>query len=106
MANQDIGCVRAATKVLGDKWTPILLCAFMNQESVRFCQIQDLAAGINPRTLSSRLESLENSGIIEKTTQMTKGEAARSAYKLTQKGRQLAPILKNMQAWGEAYPIN
>lgn len=65
--------------------------------------MQDLAAGINPRTLSSRLESLEKQGVIEKTTQ---GEAARSAYKLTEKGTRLAPILRDMQAWGEAYPLN
>lgn len=103
MNSQNIGCVKSATKILGDKWTPLLIRAFINEESVRFCQMQDLAAGINPRTLSSRLESLEKQGIIEKTTQE---EASRNAYKLTEKGTKLAPILRDMQAWSEAYPLN
>lgn len=103
MNRQNIGCVKAATRIIGDKWTPILLRAFANEDTVRFCQIQDLAAGINPRTLSARLESLEQQGIIERTNQ---NDTARSAYKLTQKGRELTPILRDMQLWGETYPIN
>ena len=46
-----IGCIGAATAILGDKWTPHLLRAFLNEDTVRFCQLQDLVEGINPRTL-------------------------------------------------------
>jgi len=97
---QTIGCVKAATKVLGDKWTPQLLRFFVNEESVRFCQIQDLVEGINPRTLSSRLDALEAEGIIEK---VTAPEKSRCEYRLTKKGKELAPILRDMQAWSENY---
>jgi DNA-binding HxlR family transcriptional regulator len=95
-----IGCVKAATKVLGDKWTPQLLRFFVNEESVRFCQIQDLVEGINPRTLSARLDSLEQEGIIEK---VTAPEKSRCEYRLTQKGKELTPILRDMQTWSERY---
>jgi DNA-binding HxlR family transcriptional regulator len=97
---QTIGCVKAATKVLGDKWTPQLLRFFVNEETVRFCQIQDLAEGINPRTLSARLDALEGEGIIEK---VTAPEKSRCEYRLTQKGKELTPILRDMQAWSEQY---
>ena len=100
MATHPIGCVKAANKILGDKWTPQLLRFFVNEESVRFCQIQDLTTGINPRTLSARLLALEEEGIIEKTTPHDK---TRCEYRLTQKGRDLTPILRDMQAWGERY---
>ena len=63
-----IGCVKEATRILGDKWTPQLLRFFVNEETVRFCQLQDLTEGINPRTLSARLDSLEKEGIIEKVS--------------------------------------
>ena len=56
VAEKAIGCVRAATDILGDKWTPQLLRFFANEESVRFCQLQDLVGGINPRTLSVSLK--------------------------------------------------
>ncbi len=54
-AVQPIGCVDAATEILGDKWTPLLLRFFINEPTLRFCQLQDLTDGINPRTLSARL---------------------------------------------------
>ena len=100
MQTETIGCVKAATKILGDKWTPQLLRFFINEEAVRFCQIQDLVEGINPRTLSARLDSLENEGIIEKVFPV---EKSRCEYRLTQKGQELTPILRDMQAWSERY---
>ena len=96
-----IGCLQAATDILGDKWTPHLLRYFINEETVRFCQLQDLVGGINPRTLSARLTTLEESGIIEKLH--TSDSSTRCEYRLTSKGEGLMPILKDMQAWGEKY---
>lgn len=95
-----IGCVKAATKIIGDKWTPQLLRFFVNEEVVRFCQIQDLVEGINPRTLSARLDYLEQEGIITKTATTSQ---ARCEYRLTQKGHDLLPILKDMQLWSDRY---
>lgn len=100
MAHDVIGCVKEATRVLGDKWTPQLLRFFVNEESVRFCQIQDLVEGINPRTLSARLDALEKEGIIEKITAPQK---SRCEYRLTEKGKALTPILHDMEAWSEKY---
>ena len=102
MSQAPIGCVKAATRILGDKWTPQLLRFFVNEESVRFCQIQDLVDGINPRTLSARLDSLEKEGIIEK---VTTADTNRCEYKLTQKGHELTPILRDMQAWSDRYAL-
>ena len=100
MKAQEVGCVKAATSIIGDKWTPQLLRFFVNEPSVRFCQIQDAVAGINPRTLSARLNSLEKEGIIEK---LATGENTRCEYRLTPKGAELTPILRDMQAWSERY---
>ena len=103
MATDTIGCVKAATKILGDKWTPQLLRFFVNEEAVRFCQIQDLVEGINPRTLSARLDSLENEGIIEK---VFPAEKSRCEYHLTQKGKELTPILRDMETWSSRYAVS
>ena len=94
-----IGCVDAATEILGDKWTPHLLRYFVNEESVRFCQLQDLVGGINPRTLSARLASLEEHAIIEKLPSLS----SRCEYRLTEKGHDLLPILRGMEAWSDKY---
>lgn len=99
-STETVGCVAAATAILGDKWTPLLLRCFMNEPTLRFCRLQDQTNGINPRTLSARLVSLEQDGIIIKTN---KDSTNRCEYSLTQKGRDLLPILRDMQRWGEKH---
>ena len=98
-ADPTIGSVQAATEVLGDKWTPALLRCLLSEDSVRFCQLQALAGGINPRTLSARLTSLERAGVIEKVDP----DKTRCEYRLTQKGRDLLPILRGMEQWSKRY---
>ena len=98
-AEQTIGCVKAATEILGDKWTPQLLRFFVNEEVVRFCQLQDLVGGINPRTLSARLLALEQNDIIEKIP----SHSSRCEYRLTEKGIDLLPVLRDMEAWSDKY---
>jgi DNA-binding HxlR family transcriptional regulator len=97
---EQVGCVKAATEILGDKWTPQLLRFFINEEVVRFCQLQDLVGGINPRTLSARLLSLEEHDIIRK---LTHDDSSRCEYALTDKGRELLPILRDMESWSQKY---
>jgi DNA-binding HxlR family transcriptional regulator len=97
---ENVGCVKAATNILGDKWTPILLRYFVNEQEVRFCQLQDLVGGINPRTLSARLAHLEEEGIVQK---LTHGESAHCTYRLTEKGTDLLPVLHSMESWSERY---
>jgi DNA-binding HxlR family transcriptional regulator len=100
MTTKSIGCVKAAADILGDKWTPQLLRYFASEEVVRFCQLQDLVGGINPRTLSARLAHLEQGGIIEKLPTTSK---VRCEYSLTAKGKDLLPIVKGMQSWSTKY---
>ncbi len=97
---ETVGCVKEASRILGDKWTPQLLRFFINEQSVRFCQLQDLVDGINPRTLSARLDMLEQEEIITKTPTSS---VVRCEYSLTQKGRDLLPILRSMESWSEKY---
>jgi DNA-binding HxlR family transcriptional regulator len=99
-----VGCVKAATIILGDKWTPLLLTLLANNPTSRFSQLQEVVEGINPRTLSARLLSLEEKGIVEK---LPVNHTNRCEYKLTQKGHDLLPILRDMEKWGEKYsPTN
>ena len=101
-ATAEVGCVKAATKILGDKWTPQLLRYFFNEKTVRFCQLQDLVGGINPRTLSSRLSYLEETGIIQK---LQTSATTRCDYALTEKGKDLLPILSAMDKWDKKHDI-
>lgn len=96
----DSMCVAKAVSIFGDKWTPLLIRS-LTDKTLRFCQIQDEVGNINPRTLSARLSHLEEEGIISKV--LFNEIPPHSEYTLTQKGKDLLPILKSMAVWGEKY---
>ena len=95
-----VGCVKAASSIIGDKWTPELLRFFLNEKVVRFCQLQDLVGEINPRTLSARLDMLEKQGIIAKHSTTSE---RRCEYTLTEKGEAFLPVLRQMDEWSRQY---
>ena len=99
-AVKEVGCLDAATEVLGDKWTPILLRYFTNNTTVRFCQLQELTGNINPRTLSARLDKLEKLGIIARESTTSE---RRCTYELTEKGKAFLPVLRSMEDWSRVY---
>ena len=85
---------------MGNKWTAQILYD-LRDGSRRFCEVEQLSGGINPRTLSQRLDDLEAAGIIEK--RLSDDSARRSCYQLTDKGEALLPVLDQMVAWGQRY---
>lgn len=100
-ARPTIGCITAATEVLGDKWTPFIIGELAKAGSLRFCELQDKAGGVNPRTLSARLDELEKAKIITKKTFAE--VPPRSEYALTTKGLALVPALIAMATWSKKY---
>ena len=95
------GCISYAVKVLGDKWSPLLLRELAKKPTVRFCELQEKAGGVNPRTLSERLAKFESEGIVDKT--IFPEMPPRVEYSLTQKGAELIPILQQMAHWGQKH---
>ncbi len=67
----------------------------------RFSELQKEAGGVNPRTLSARLDELEQVGIVHKN--VFAETPPRTEYTLTDKGRDLVPILERMVEWGNKY---
>lgn len=94
------GCVDAAVIILGDKWTPRIVRS-LSEGPMRFCRIQDAVGGVNPRTLSARLHSLEKEGIVTKRVYPT--SPPHTDYTLTEKGYDLIPILRSMAKWSEQH---
>ena len=87
-------CIRAAADILGSKWTALIIHE-LSSGPQRFCAIERAVDDINPRTLTQRLEMLQSHDII---TQFD------SSYELTDKGRDLLPILEDMATWSAHYP--
>ena len=94
------GCIAATLQIIGDKWTALILRDLAHGER-RFSQLQSSLEGISPRTLSQRLDNLEERSII--TKQAFAEVPPRVEYHLTQKGQDLLPILQTMADWGEKH---
>ncbi len=95
-----IGCIAAALRVIGQKWTALIIRDLCTGPK-RFGELEKSVGGINPRTLSQRLEALEHYGIVTKKTFAV--VPPRTEYTLTSKGSDLVPILKQMASWGDKH---
>lgn len=92
--------------IIGSKWTALILRDLVSGpkrfgELERSLSSNGRGAGISPRTLSQRMDDLEEHGIVSK--HMFAEAPPRCEYSLTQKGQDLVPILKQMAVWGEKY---
>lgn len=94
------GCIAVALHILGDKWTPLLLKELVG-ESHTFSELEHSLENISPRTLSQRLEKLQDEGIVEKSLYCE--HPPRYSYRLSAKGAELEAILREMAAWGERH---
>ncbi|MFZ2494276.1 MAG: helix-turn-helix domain-containing protein [Candidatus Saccharimonadales bacterium] len=93
--------IKTAMCILGNKWTALIIRELAD-DAKRFGQLEKSISGLNPRTLSKRLDDLENERIIKSCSDG--GAYNHRCYALTDKGRDLLPILRSMAAWGEKYP--
>lgn len=65
----------------------------------RFGQLQRSMKGISPKTLSLRLQELEQEGIIKK--KVFAEVPLHVEYSLTKKGQTLSEVFRAMDEWGE-----
>jgi DNA-binding HxlR family transcriptional regulator len=94
------GCVAAALCILGNKWTALIVME-LAKGTARFSALENRLGGISPRTLSQRLDDLEEDKLITKKSYAE--VPPRVEYELTAKGQDLLPILKSMAAWGDKH---
>lgn len=98
----DMHCpVARAAAIVGSRWTALIMRDLLLKGSCRFQELQQSLKGIAPNTLSDRLKMLEEAKIIER--QFYEEHPPRAEYVLTDKGRELGPIIKAMRDWGNKY---
>ncbi|MFG1794904.1 winged helix-turn-helix transcriptional regulator [Nocardia sp. NPDC049149] len=100
VALSDIVCSIARTvDAIGERWTPLILrdlfAGVTRFEDLR----RDL--GIASNVLAARLDGLQAHGIVETRAYQT--NPVRYEYLLTDKGRDLYPVLTMLVAWGDTW---
>jgi len=99
----DCGCAVAATaEVIATKWTPLIVHD-LSEGPRRFMQLEHACPGISPRTLSERLDTLERQGVLIRRSYPE--SPPRVEYELTDKGRALLPIIREMRKYGHTWLV-
>jgi DNA-binding HxlR family transcriptional regulator len=97
--NNHLDCGVARTlKIIGSKWTMLLIHNLFEGKK-RFGELQRELDGISPKTLSQRLQELEQENIITKT--IFPEVPPHVEYNLTDKGHSLKNIFDAMATWGK-----
>jgi DNA-binding HxlR family transcriptional regulator len=97
------GCAVAATSdLIGSKWTALIVHD-LSEGPRRFTALEHACPGISPRTLSERLQMLEQEGIVARHSYPE--SPPRVEYELTAKGVALLPIIEEMRGFGHDWLI-
>ncbi len=96
----DLNCsIARPLAVLGERWA-LLVLRDISLGRRRFDEIQD-SLGVASNILSQRLATLVDEGIAERRRYSEHPE--RFEYRLTDKGRDLVPVLLALLRWGDRY---
>ena len=93
--------IRFGLGVFGDRWSLLIIRDMMFRGSTRFQNFLDAGEGISTNVLSDRLSRLEAQEIISRQRDPANGR--RVLYQLTDKGKDLLPVLLAVIGWGEKY---
>lgn len=94
-------CPLACTlDLLGDKWTLLVVRDLLLGRHI-FKEFQMSPEGIPSNILAERLKRLEREGVVRRA--LYQERPPRYAYHLTDKGRDLAPVLHAMLTWGSTH---
>jgi DNA-binding HxlR family transcriptional regulator len=89
--------VASTGEIVASKWTPLLIHE-LGGGTRRFRELERACSGMSTRTLADRLRSLEQAGVIARHSYPE--SPPRVEYQLTEKGRALLPIIREMRKFG------
>lgn len=90
----------SAIEILTKKWTGLIIRVLM-EKTRRFRDIREQIPQMSERMLAERLKELEAHKIIER--RVYPETPVRIEYKLTEKGKAMAPVFDSIQAWAEEW---
>lgn len=92
--------VATTVQLIGSKWK-LLIMRNLLQRPWRFNELRKTLPGINQKVLTDSLRSMEADGIVTRTVYPE--VPPRVEYCLSELGETMRPIIRSMEAWGNAY---
>jgi DNA-binding HxlR family transcriptional regulator len=90
----------AAVGLIGKRWTGLIIEVLLQQPQ-RFSEIAQSIPQVSDRMLAERLKELEAEGIVDR--HVYPDTPVRVEYALTEKGRDLAPVMQALHDWANSW---
>ncbi len=92
-----------AAMLLQERWVLLILAVLLRASGagLGFAELRRRAGGVNPTTLTDRLELLERERIVSRRVLST--APPRTEYRLTEAGEALRPTLEALEDWAAAH---
>ena len=89
-----------AIEIIGRRWTGAVIRSMLSG-ATRYSEMLSAVPGLSDRLLSERLKELETRGIVER--RVTPSTPVRIEYTLTEKGRDLATVVRSVADWADKW---
>jgi len=86
---------------MGGKYKPLLLYYLEANKVLRFGQLRQLVSSASKKMLTQQLRELEEDGLVRR--KVFKQVPPKVEYSLTDRGKSLQPVLREMGQWGERH---
>jgi DNA-binding HxlR family transcriptional regulator len=93
--------IAGSLDIVGDRWSLLIVRDLLFREPLRYADLAASDEKIPTNTLADRLRKLEDAGIVGR--ERYSDHPPRHTYRLTSRGRALAPVLDTMANWGTTY---
>ncbi|HEV2217124.1 MAG TPA: winged helix-turn-helix transcriptional regulator [Candidatus Dormibacteraeota bacterium] len=90
--------IAQALDVVGERWSLLIVRELLIRGPSRYTDLRFGLPGIATNLLADRLRELEEAGVIER--EEAPPPVATTLFKLTDRGRQLEPVLQALGRWG------
>ncbi|KAB2331709.1 winged helix-turn-helix transcriptional regulator [Bacillus mesophilum] len=90
--------IEVALDIIVGKWKPVILFHLLNNEKLRFSELQRAIPEISKKMLTTQLRELEYHDIIDRKVYAQ--VPPKVEYSLSEYGTGLIPVLLSMRKWG------
>lgn len=100
-ADDDWCALTCAAAVLDRKWHPVILDRLLADGPQGFSRLEERIDDVSSTVLSDSLQALEDDGVVER--RVLEDRPLRVEYSLTERGRDLEPVIDALRAWGREH---
>lgn len=93
--------ITCTAEILGKKWHPVIVHRLLSNGALGFNALKESVDGISSNVLSNSLEDLEENDLVDR--EIVSEKPFRVEYSLTDRGKELEPIIEAMEAWGDTH---